>query len=63
MKKYIVIETESNDPNYEHQEEFDTIEEAKVRMLDLYHKVVISNLDAIEKAKLYQNKAIVYLWS
>lgn len=27
-------------------------------MLDLYHKVVISNLDAIEKAELYQNNAI-----
>ena len=30
-------------------------------MLDLYHKVVINNLDAIEKAELYQNNTIVYL--
>ena len=54
MKKYIVTETESNALNYIYLEEFDTIEEAKVHMLDLYHKVVISNLDAIEKAELYQ---------
>lgn len=52
MKKYVVTKTESNAPNYEYQ--FDTIEEAKVRMLDLYHKVVIEgNLDTIEKAELY----------
>ena len=30
-------------------------------MLDLYHKVVINNLDAIEKTELYQNNTIVYL--
>ena len=62
MKKYIVTETESNAPNYEYQEEFDTIEETKVRMLDLYYQVVTKgNFDAIEKAELYQNSAIVYL--
>ena len=62
MKKYIVTETESNTPDYKYQEEFDTIEEAKVRMLDLYHQVVIEgNLDAIEKAGIYQNGAFVYL--
>lgn len=62
MKKYIVTETESNAPNYKYQEEFDTIEEAKARMLDMYHQVAIEgNFDAIEKAELYQNSAIVYL--
>lgn len=62
MKKYIVTETESNAPNYKYQEEFDTIEEAKTRILDMYHQVAIEgNFDAIEKAELYQNSAIVYL--
>ena len=62
MKKYIVTETESNVPDYKYQEEFDAIETAKARMLDLYHQVAIEgNFDAIEKAELYQNSAIVYL--
>lgn len=31
-------------------------------MLDMYHQVAIEgNFDAIEKAELYQNSAIVYL--
>lgn len=62
MKKYIVTETEKDAPNYKYQEDFDTIEAARARMLDLYHQVAIEgNFDAIEKAELYQNSAIVYL--
>lgn len=62
MKKYIVTETEKDDSDYKYQEEFDTIKEAKARMLDLYRQVAIEgDFDDIEKAELYQNSAIVYL--
>ena len=60
--KYIVTETELYAPDYHHEEEFDNWEEAHKRMLELYHNLAFStNPDAIEKAFLYKNSALVVI--
>ena len=62
MGKFRVTETESFVPSYKYSEDFDTIDEARQRMKEMYHEIVIEgNPDAIESAELYTNSARVVL--
>ena len=62
MGKFKVTETESFVPSYKHSEDFDTIEEARQRMKEMYHELAIDNdPDTIESAELYANSARVVI--
>lgn len=62
MRKFRVTETESFVPSYEYHEDFDTIEEARQRMKEMYHELAIDNdPDTIESAELYANSARVVI--
>lgn len=61
--KYIVTERESAVPSYRHSELFDTHEEAYNRMKELYHELAVeSNPDAIKKAEIAENSAMVEIY-
>lgn len=62
MGKFKVTETESFVPSYKYSEDFDTIEEARQRMKEMYHETAVEgNPNAIESAELYANSARVVL--
>jgi len=50
MKKYILIQKESNTPWKEYKEEFDTLQDAQERMHQMYRDVAINGAELIEAA-------------
>ena len=62
MGKYIVKEYESKCPEYEHSEEFDSLELAQERMRQLYHELVfeIAPPEVIVEAGIYDRSAFVF---
>lgn len=59
---YTLRETETNAPEYKHEESFDNLESAQKRMLEMYRGVAIDgNPDAIEKAEHFERSAYVLL--
>jgi len=57
---YILKETESFVPEYNYQEEFDTYEEAKQRMSELYNELAVNgNSDVIEESGIHSHCAYI----
>ena len=57
---FILTETELYAPDYNHQEEFETLESAQERMKELYHSIAIEgNHNVIERAELNERSALI----
>ena len=63
MEKYIVKEYETNCPEYEYSEEFDSLELAQERMRQLYHELVFENTppEVIVEAGIYDRSAFALI--
>lgn len=62
MGKYIVKEYETNCPEYEYSEEFDSLELAQERMRELYHELAFENTppEVIVEAGIDDRSAFVF---
>lgn len=60
--KYRITETEAYAPDYSYTEDYKTLQEARDRMLDMYHYVAIEgNPEAVEEADIIERSAWVRL--
>ena len=57
---YILKETELFIPEYNYQEEFNTYEEAKQKMTELYHELAVNgNPNIIEESGIHSHSAYI----
>ena len=59
MKKYLVIETDSADASYAYVDLCNTKEQAVKRLRDMYHQLVLGDIDTVKTAALNDEKASV----
>ena len=61
MEKYTVIERELNVPEYEYEEEFNTLQEAQDRMAQMYHNIAVDEEGWVEEARIDERSAYAVL--
>ena len=58
---YILIEREKNAPDWEHRENFETLESARATMMERYHELAIEQCEICEAGDFFARCAWVIL--